>query len=188
MWRRVAFIRTDISEEHITSIIRMKRGGEIGTLAVTSKWSTLRCAIHSSEKYVIIRVTCHNITEDGILHSHRREDLKFNIALTGWNLYKDVMCFLWGTNWVCISQKTTSFIVTAVKTSNLTRLYLPPLPPGQMTLLAFPHIITPVEWLGSRCLVGYTRQFPMIHNVPLLVGATLLVVEYVTNVLPLRHK
>jgi hypothetical protein len=30
------------------------------------------------------------------------------------------MCLLWSTNWVCISQKTTFFIVTAVKTSNLT--------------------------------------------------------------------
>jgi hypothetical protein len=29
------------------------------------------------------------------------------------------MCFLWGTNWVLIFQKTTFFIVTAVKTSNL---------------------------------------------------------------------
>jgi hypothetical protein len=30
------------------------------------------------------------------------------------------MCLLWSTNWVFISQKTTFFIVTAVKTSNLT--------------------------------------------------------------------
>jgi hypothetical protein len=30
------------------------------------------------------------------------------------------MCFLWGTNWGFISQKTAFFIVTAVKTSNLT--------------------------------------------------------------------
>jgi hypothetical protein len=27
------------------------------------------------------------ITEDGILHSHRRENLKSYIALTGWGLY-----------------------------------------------------------------------------------------------------
>jgi hypothetical protein len=26
------------------------------------------------------------ITEDGILHSHRRENLKYDIALTGWAL------------------------------------------------------------------------------------------------------
>jgi hypothetical protein len=30
------------------------------------------------------------------------------------------MCLLWGTNWVFIFQKTGFFIVTAVKTSNLT--------------------------------------------------------------------
>jgi hypothetical protein len=30
------------------------------------------------------------------------------------------MCFLLGTNWVFISQQTTFFVVTAVKTSNLT--------------------------------------------------------------------
>jgi hypothetical protein len=34
------------------------------------------------------------------------------------------MCFLWGTNWICMSQKTTFFIVTAVKTSNNTYLSL----------------------------------------------------------------
>jgi hypothetical protein len=39
------------------------------------------------------------ISEDDILHSHRRENLKSYIALTGW---------------------TAFFIVTAVKTSNLT--------------------------------------------------------------------
>jgi hypothetical protein len=30
------------------------------------------------------------------------------------------MCLLWGKNWVFIAQKTAYFIVTAVKTSNLT--------------------------------------------------------------------
>jgi hypothetical protein len=43
MLRRVALVRTDISEECITSIIRVTRIDELGTtLAVTSKWSTLR--------------------------------------------------------------------------------------------------------------------------------------------------
>jgi hypothetical protein len=32
------------------------------------------------------------------------------------------MCLLWSTNWVFISQKTAFFIVTTVKTSNLTWL------------------------------------------------------------------
>jgi hypothetical protein len=34
------------------------------------------------------------------------------------------MCLLWGTNWVFLSKKTTFPIVTAMKTSNLTRLCL----------------------------------------------------------------
>jgi hypothetical protein len=36
MLRRVALVRTEVSEEHITSIIRMTRIGERGTLAVTN--------------------------------------------------------------------------------------------------------------------------------------------------------
>jgi hypothetical protein len=54
---------------------------------------------------------------EGILHSHRHENLKSYIAefCSG-----DVMFLLWGKNWVFISQKTAFFIVTAVKTSNLT--------------------------------------------------------------------
>jgi DNA-binding TFAR19-related protein (PDSD5 family) len=57
--RRVALVRTDISEEFRASFIRMTRIGELGTtLAVTSNRRTLR------------------ILEDIILHSHRRENLK----------------------------------------------------------------------------------------------------------------
>jgi hypothetical protein len=44
-------------------------------------------AIGSSEKSVLTRATRRNIPEDDILHSHRRENLKSYIALTGWNLY-----------------------------------------------------------------------------------------------------
>jgi hypothetical protein len=41
--RRVAFVRTDISEERSASIIRVTKIGELGTtLAVTSNRSTLR--------------------------------------------------------------------------------------------------------------------------------------------------
>jgi hypothetical protein len=56
--RRVALVRTDVSEELSASIIRVTRIGELGTLAVTSNCSTRR-----------------HIREDGILHSHRRECL-----------------------------------------------------------------------------------------------------------------
>jgi hypothetical protein len=40
----------------------------------------------SSEMSVLTGVTRRNIPEDGILHSHRRENLKSYIALTGWAL------------------------------------------------------------------------------------------------------
>jgi hypothetical protein len=61
MLRRVALVRTDVSEELSASFIRVTRIGELGTtVAVTS----------------ITRATQHNIPEDTILHSHRHENLK----------------------------------------------------------------------------------------------------------------
>jgi hypothetical protein len=42
MLRRVALVRTDVSEELSASIIRVTRIGELGTLAVTSNPLTLR--------------------------------------------------------------------------------------------------------------------------------------------------
>jgi hypothetical protein len=43
-------------------------------------------AIRSSEKSVLTSATQRNIPQDCILHSHRRENLKSYIALTGWTL------------------------------------------------------------------------------------------------------
>jgi hypothetical protein len=62
MLRRVAVVRTDVSEELSASFIRVTRIGELGTtLAVTSDRRTLRRNF---------------FPEDTILHSHRRENLK----------------------------------------------------------------------------------------------------------------
>jgi hypothetical protein len=43
-------------------------------------------ALCSSETSVLTRATRRNISEDGILHSHSREDLNSYIALTVWAL------------------------------------------------------------------------------------------------------
>jgi hypothetical protein len=100
--RRVALVRTDISEELSSSFIMVTRiGGLETTLAVTSNRSTLQRnnttnvpnspsvnlmmeAILSSETPILTTATLRNIPRDGILHIDHRENLKSYIALTGW--------------------------------------------------------------------------------------------------------
>jgi hypothetical protein len=97
--RRVALIRTEVSEELSASIIRVTRIDELGTtLAVTSnrrkqrsvRWLLVTAnvvptssiitlmmeALVSSETSNLIRATRRNVREDGFLHNHRRENLK----------------------------------------------------------------------------------------------------------------
>jgi hypothetical protein len=71
--RRVALVRTDVSEEPGASFIRVTRIGELGTTqAASSNRRTLRR--NTSQRTSV--ATRRNNPEDTILHSHRRENLK----------------------------------------------------------------------------------------------------------------
>jgi hypothetical protein len=103
--RRVALVRDKVWEEFGISIIRVTRICELGTLATISNRRTLRRllivanvpssqilvtlmmeVLSSSETSVLTRATWPNIPEDAILNSHRCENLRSYIALTGWTL------------------------------------------------------------------------------------------------------
>jgi hypothetical protein len=74
IWRRVALVRTKVSEKRVASIIRVERMSELGrTLAVTSNWSSsipstlMTKAIRSSETSVLTGPRRCHMQKDGIL-------------------------------------------------------------------------------------------------------------------------
>jgi hypothetical protein len=90
MWRRVALVRTDVSEEHIASIIRVTRirklifHRSVLRLLITANIvpsssnviTLIMEAIHPPESSFLTRGTRRNIPEDSILHSYCSENLK----------------------------------------------------------------------------------------------------------------
>jgi hypothetical protein len=70
MWRRIDLVWTDVSEKGIASIFRVEKSW-------LADFSTLKMgAISSSETSVHTKCTRRQIPEDGIIHSHRHENLK----------------------------------------------------------------------------------------------------------------
>jgi hypothetical protein len=106
MRRCVALVRPDDSEELSASIIMMIRNRNISityqmTHAAKKYLLLVRAdvvpsssinvtlmmeALGSSETSVLTRAKRRNIPEYGILHSHRHENIRSYIALTGWTL------------------------------------------------------------------------------------------------------
>jgi hypothetical protein len=103
MLRRVALVRTDVSEEHSASFITVTRIGELGTtIGVTSE----KISIFRSVRRLL--VTANVIPSSPILVILMKEALSFSETSVLTKVTTEVT-----------SQKTPFFIVTAVKTSNL---------------------------------------------------------------------
>jgi hypothetical protein len=111
---RVALVRTNGLDKLIASTISVLR------LLITANIVPARRSCHPDDGgAMLLRNVCfykNHIPEDGILRSRRRENLKSYIALTGKALQRRGNVFPVRFERIFISQKTASFIGTAVKT------------------------------------------------------------------------
>jgi hypothetical protein len=84
MLRRVALVRTDVSEERscrsMCQLLVTPNVVPSSPIMVT----LIIEALGSSETSVLTRATLRRIPEDDILHSRRRENLKSYIAFINW--------------------------------------------------------------------------------------------------------
>jgi hypothetical protein len=88
MLRCVALVRTDVSEE-LSIFLRSVRQVLVTASVVPSSQilvTLMKEELSSSVTSVLTRATRRNIPEDDNLHSHRHENIKSYIALTGWTL------------------------------------------------------------------------------------------------------
>jgi hypothetical protein len=83
MLRRVALVRTDVSEERSSFIIRvflrsMRRLLVTASILPSSRIlvTLMKEALSSSETSILTRTTQRNFPEDTILYSHCRDNLK----------------------------------------------------------------------------------------------------------------
>jgi hypothetical protein len=88
MLRCEVIIKTEASVERKACFMRLTRIGEPETTVVGSPILVVLMieVIRSSESLILTRVPLRHFSEDGILHSHSRENFKSYIILTGWAL------------------------------------------------------------------------------------------------------
>jgi hypothetical protein len=115
MLRRVALVRTDISDGRIASIISLTRFGELGTiLAVTNNRCTLirntvslvilmMEAIRCTETSFLTRGTWCHIPEYVIVHSHRRARSISSIKLVAIGEAKELSALLRSPSYVPVA-------------------------------------------------------------------------------------